>query len=115
MVRSGWAATLTDSQSLQRDLFISETNSVEEGPRSVIHLGPECSPWGELCSRTRFSLAEIPVLAGSAGAGGMAPSASTRISARMKRVQGRFTRECDVLITGICRLRSRVIRLAAKF
>ena len=40
---------------------------------------------GELCSRTRFSLAEILVLAGSAGAGGMAPPASTRISARLQR------------------------------
>ena len=36
---------------------------------------------------TRFSLAEILVLAGTAGAGGMAPPASTRISARLKRDQ----------------------------
>ena len=37
---------------------------------------------------TRFSLAEILVLAGTAGAGGMAPPTSTRISAWLKRVQG---------------------------
>ena len=36
---------------------------------------------------TDFSLAEIVVLAGTAGAGGMTPPTSTRISARMKRVQ----------------------------
>ena len=34
-----------------------------------------------------FSLAEILVLAGATGAGRMAPSASTRISARLQRVQ----------------------------
>ena len=43
---------------------------------------------GELCPRTRFSLAEILVLAGTTGAGRMAPPASTRISARMKHVLG---------------------------
>ena len=42
----------------------------------------------ELCSWTRFSLAEILVVAGTAGAGGMAPPTSTRISARMKGFQG---------------------------
>ena len=44
---------------------------------------------------TRFSLAEILVLAGTASAGRMTPPASTRISARLKRVQGptHFTRE----------------------
>ena len=36
---------------------------------------------------TRFSLAVILVLAGTAGAGGMAPPTSTGISDRMKRVQ----------------------------
>ena len=40
----------------------------------------------ELRARTHFSLAEILVQAGTAGAGGMAPPISTRISARMKRV-----------------------------
>ena len=39
---------------------------------------------GELCSWTYFTLAEILVLAGNAGAGGMAPPASTRISARLR-------------------------------
>ena len=45
---------------------------------------------------TRFILAEILVLAGTAGAGGMAPPPITRISARLKRVHGRvqFRREC---------------------
>ena len=43
---------------------------------------------GELRSRTRFGPAETLVLAGTAGAGGIAPPASTRISARTKRVQG---------------------------
>ena len=42
----------------------------------------------ELCSWTRFSLAEILVLACTAGANGMAPPTITRISARMKRVLG---------------------------
>ena len=36
---------------------------------------------------TRFSLAEILVMAVTAGAGGMAPPTSTRISDRLKRVQ----------------------------
>ena len=40
----------------------------------------------ELCELTRYSLAEILVLDGTAGAGRMAPPASTRISARLKRV-----------------------------
>ena len=44
---------------------------------------------GELRS---FSLAEILVLAGTAGAGGMAPPASTMISASMKCVQGHSSR-----------------------
>ena len=42
---------------------------------------------GELCSRSRFSLAEILVLVGTVGAGRTAPPASTRISARLKHVQ----------------------------
>ena len=37
---------------------------------------------------TRFSVAEILVLAGTAGAGGMAPPAITSIFARLKCVQG---------------------------
>ena len=40
---------------------------------------------GETCPCTRFILAEILVLAGIAS--GMAPPASTRISARLKRVR----------------------------
>ena len=57
------------------------------------HLGSQrarstCSPAGKLCARTRFSLAEILVLAGTTGAGGMAPPTSTKISARLKRAQG---------------------------
>ena len=44
---------------------------------------------GELCSWARFSLAETLVLAGTAGAGGMAPPTSTRT-----RLGTRFTREC---------------------
>ena len=43
---------------------------------------------GSTVSPTRYSPAEFQVLAGSTGAGGMAPPASTMISARMKRVQG---------------------------
>ena len=39
---------------------------------------------------TRFSLAEILVLADTAGASGMAPPTSTRISARLRTL---FTRE----------------------
>ena len=35
-----------------------------------------------------FSLADTLVLAGTAGAGGMAPSASTRIAVGLKRDQG---------------------------
>ena len=42
---------------------------------------------GELCPCPRFSLAEILVLVGTAGASGMTPPSSTRISARMKCVQ----------------------------
>ena len=42
---------------------------------------------GEPCP-TRFSLAEIPVLVGTPGAGGMAPTASTRILARLEYVHG---------------------------
>ena len=41
----------------------------------------------ELCPITRSSLAEIIVLVGTAGAGGMATPASTSISARLKIVQ----------------------------
>ena len=37
---------------------------------------------------TRFSIAEILVLAGTAGASGMVPPTSARMSARMNRVQG---------------------------
>ena len=47
---------------------------------------------GDLCPRTRFSLAEIPVRDGTAGGGRMTPPASTRISARMKCVQGHSSR-----------------------
>ena len=43
---------------------------------------------GELCSPTRFSLAETLALAGTTGAGRMAPPTRTRISAKLKRVQG---------------------------
>ena len=43
---------------------------------------------GELCFPTHFSLAEILVLPGTAGAGGMATPTNTRTSARLKRVQG---------------------------
>ena len=39
------------------------------------------------CVPASFTLAEILVLAGTAGASGMAPPTSTRISARLKRVQ----------------------------
>ena len=39
-----------------------------------------------LCSWTRFSLAAILVLVGTAGAGRMAQPTSTRISARLKHV-----------------------------
>ena len=48
---------------------------------------------GDLCPRTRFSLAEILVMDGAAGAGRMAPAACTRISARLKRVQRYVCRE----------------------
>ena len=45
---------------------------------------------GELCwAPTRFSLAKILVLVDTAGAGGMAPPTSTRISAWLKRAQER--------------------------
>ena len=50
----------------------------------------ECSRGGEnvMCSWTRrVSLVDILVLAGNASAGRMTPPVSTRISARMKRVQ----------------------------
>ena len=43
-------------------------------------------------SLNTFQLAEILVLAGAAGAGGMALQTSTRISARQKRVQGHRSR-----------------------
>ena len=46
----------------------------------------------ELWFWTRFSLAEILVLAGTAGAGRMAPPASTGISAMMRCVQGHVSR-----------------------
>ena len=42
---------------------------------------------GELCSPTRFSLAETLALAGTTGAGRMAPPTRTRISAKLKRVR----------------------------
>ena len=49
----------------------------------------------DLTFRTRFSLAEILVLAGAAGAGGMAPPASTRIAGKAETSSGtQFTREC---------------------
>ena len=38
-----------------------------------------------------FIVAEILVLDGTAGAGGMAPPANTRISTRLKRVQGQVS------------------------
>ena len=41
---------------------------------------------------TRFSLAEMILLDGTVGAGRIAHPASTRISARMKRVQGHVCR-----------------------
>ena len=40
-----------------------------------------------MCPRTRFSLEEILVLADTAGAGSMAPTASTKISARKNHIQ----------------------------
>ena len=43
---------------------------------------------GGLCSQTCFSQEDILVLAGTAGAGGMAPPTSNGISAGMKYVQG---------------------------
>ena len=46
-----------------------------------------CEHTGKLVFPIGLSLAEILVLVCTAGAGGMAPPASTRISARMKRVQ----------------------------
>ena len=82
---------------------------------------------GELCSWTRFSLAEIVALAATAGDGGMVPPASTRISARLQHigVQGHSSqgRECGVAskvpsagggglylprgVRGLCTLRQR--------
>ena len=50
--------------------------------------GTRSPPVNWLASPTRFSLAVILVLAGIAGAGRKALPASTRISARMKHVQG---------------------------
>ena len=47
---------------------------------------------GETCSLPYFSLAEILVLDGIAGAGRMASPASTKISARLKCVQGHSPR-----------------------
>ena len=44
--------------------------------------------YGRTAFPARFSLAEILVLTGTAGAGGMAPPTSTMISTRMKCVQG---------------------------
>ena len=44
-------------------------------------------------SPTRFSLAEVLVLTGTAAADGIAPPTSTRISARLERVQRHFSRE----------------------
>ena len=46
-----------------------------------MHLGVNCLP-------NSFSLAEILVLGGTAGASGMAPPTSARMSARLKRAQG---------------------------
>ena len=57
---------------------------------------------GELCSRKRCSLAEILVLAGSAGAGGMAPPASTRFSARLERVQDHSSPRGGCSVYAIC-------------
>ena len=58
---------------------------------------------GELSSPTFFSLAEILVLDGIAGAGRMAPPTSTRISARLECVHSgtQFTRECRVSEVGV--------------
>ena len=42
---------------------------------------------GEQCPKTRFKRAEILLLAGNSGAGGMAPPTNNRISARLKCVQ----------------------------
>ena len=66
---------------------ITATTCIDDRDRSTFTRKPY--------PRTRFSLAEILVLAGTAGAGRIVPPASTRISARMKWVQGpaQFTRE----------------------
>ena len=50
---------------------------------------------------THFSLAEILVLDGTTGAGGMAPPASTRISATMKCVQGHVSAVNDIVCSSI--------------
>ena len=55
-------------------------------------------------SPTYFSLADIPILAGTDGASGMAPPISTRISARMKRAQEH--RSHVNLTTGVQGIRS---------
>ena len=56
---------------------------------------------GEKCSPHTFpaTSAEIMVLAGTTGAGGMAPPTSTRTSARLKRVQGHVS---PLKIAGLC-------------
>ena len=60
---------------------------------------------------THCSLAEILVLAGAAGAGGMAPPANTRISARLKRVIGHSS-PVNVVEVGDPQDRTRGIRVA---
>ena len=56
---------------------------------------------GELCPRTRFSLAEILVLAGCAILLAPAVPASTRISARLKRVQEHRSRQGEHMGAGV--------------
>ena len=52
------------------------------------------------CIPNTFSLPEILVLAGTADADGMAPPTSTRISARLKRVQVHSSRVHTILRVG---------------
>ena len=59
---------------------------------------------GELCSWPRFSLVEILVLATATGAGRMVPPVSTRISARLKRVQEHSSLVNVVSHTGLFRI-----------
>ena len=59
----------------------------EVGLDGVLRIPRGVNITDELYSRPRFILAGILVLADTAGAGGMAPPASTRIPARLKCVQ----------------------------